>query len=112
MDNSTLKPNFYSDFQSLDVFKEAEAAKDTLPPEEKELVEMSKTKGWSLIKTYIKDIQLEMDQMVTQAMQQGATYEEIGQRTIVKDLTKFALERVLAKVQEANDVHERLQQQS
>lgn len=100
MDNSAVKPNFYNDFQSLEVFKEADN-KEKPDDETIALANLAKHKGWKILARYIGEINEELDNMIAQAMAQGATYEEIGQKTIVKDLAKYAIRRITERVEDS-----------
>jgi hypothetical protein len=87
MDKQALKPNFYTNFTS----KVEEIVEEPLTEDQQALAYITHFRGWELMKT--KKVKLEeyLDSLVNEAMSQGLTMNELGERTMVKELTKFVL---------------------
>ena len=88
MDNEAIKPNFYTQFTS-DVEKVSE--KGEINEDQQALAYITHFKGWEMMKAYKERLEEYLDGLVSGAMAQGLSMEEIGQRTMVKELTKYIL---------------------
>lgn len=106
--NGAAKPNFFTDFPSLGDQGQKPENKQA-DPEDAELAFVALTPGWQQIETFINDLEAELDGMITTLLANGASFEEIGQKTAVKEVTKMYLERVKEKV---NDAKEAVEQQN
>lgn len=95
-----------ADFSSLGDPIEKKEEKPEVDPEEGALYAISKSEGWELIEGYIADLKSELDQLVLNAISEGASFEEIGQKTTVKELAKAYLDKVLDKVETAKQAIE------
>ena len=69
--------------------------------EEKVLSDLSSQAGWKVLKEYIGELKTGLDKLLASAMESGASYEEIGQKTIVVTLTKSYLDQVVERVEDA-----------
>lgn len=99
MDNKeAIKPNFYADFTSkvVDVVE-----KDPLTDDQQALAYITHFRGWELMKASKVKLEEYLDSMVSEAMSQGLSMEEIGQRTMVKELAKFVLNSFVNKADAA-----------
>lgn len=95
-----LRPtNLPTDFSSLE--EEPVDSFEELQDEEESLAYIARTNGWQLITEEMDKVCEELDQMVVEAMQTGMSFEELGKRTAVKELTKDAIRRIAAKVEDA-----------
>jgi len=92
-----IKPDYFKDLR--EVKKEVE--KPIQEKEEIALADMSELAGWKVLHEYITDLQESLDALLSAAMTNGASYEELGQKTIVTTLTKSYLDQVIQKVEDA-----------
>jgi len=96
-----LRPtSHFEEFASIGE-EQPEETKSKLEDEQKALAHLSKLKGWKLIKEYVERINEELDDMVRLAMSNGASFEEIGKKTLVKELTKDVTRRIIAYADDA-----------
>lgn len=95
---NAIHPDYFKDLRAVI------AQKDDQPieiKEEKALSEMSELAGWKVLTEYIGDLKTSLDKLLASAMEGGANYEEIGQKTIVTTLTKSYLDQVIERVEDA-----------
>lgn len=97
--SDAIHPDYFGDFRKI-VNKEPE---DVPVKEEQQICWMSKQPGWKHIETYIKDLIDSLDLPAKQAMETGCSYDEIGRKTIVAQLTKEFLNKILDKVHDAKE---------
>lgn len=100
---NAIKPDYFKDIRVLT--KE----QDEAPIQEKEeiaLSDIADTAGWKVLKEYIGDLKDSLDKLLGSAMENGASYEEIGQKTIVTTLTKSYLDKVVERVTDARSAIE------
>jgi len=95
-----IRPSFIK-LPILEVDKEAErrGASD----EERVLYAMSKSAGWKAFNDLAQQALIELDNINTQAIQAGATYEELGRNTLVISFTKDIINRLINKVEDAKE---------
>lgn len=103
--DSAIKPTSLNDFGSIseEETKEIEVVKN----EEDSLAFVARTKGWEDLVKFMDTIIEELDQMVVNAMHSELSFEEIGKRTLVKELTKDAIKRIRTKVEDAREASDR-----
>lgn len=99
--SQAIKSDYFTDFRKI-VDKEEEVP----VKEEQQIYWMSKQPGWKLLKTYIEDLIESLDLPAKQAMETGCSYDEIGRKTIVAQLTKEFLNKILDKVADAKEATE------
>lgn len=98
MDNSAIRPNFYQDFTS----GVEEIKKEPTPDvNQQALAYIGQFKGWKLLKAYEERLEEYLDTLVSEAMANGLSITEIGERTMVKELAKFVLRSLVSKVEDA-----------
>lgn len=98
----SIKPNLFVEFASLG---EQEKSKGELQQEA--LSYLSQIEGWGHVKKYIEAIVADLDSSVIEAMSKGASYEDIGRKTAVKEVTKDVLNRIVRLVDGAREATER-----
>lgn len=106
MDNQALRPNnLFNELTSLvDKNLNPEDEVDLQIKEEEEaLAYISHFKGWKILKEEISTLEEELDMMVTRAMENGASSKEIGERTIAKEIAKYAIRRLIKRVEDARE---------
>ena len=86
--------------------KEKEQDKELLTEEEKILAQGANTKFWQTLKIHFDKCIEELDDFNSEAMGQGASLEDIGRNTIVINLTKGVLRRVINKVTDSKEAIE------
>ena len=96
-----IKPTFFNDFSSLEVFKEAE--KQEKDPEAEALYLMKQSGGWKVVKDLIDRTKTELDQMLLIKMSNGSPLSDIGQLAITNQLIKDVLNRIESRVEDTPD---------
>jgi hypothetical protein len=92
--DEAIKPNFYTNFTSQ-VDKIVD--ENPLTEDQQALAYITHFKGWELLKASKVRLEEYLDALVSEAMSQGLSMEEIGQRTMVKELTKYVLNSFVGK---------------
>jgi len=72
--------------------------------EEQLLYGMSKSEGWRIFTELAKRVCDELNQVNVAAIEAGASFEEIGKNTLVISATQGIIDRLLNKVQDAQEV--------
>lgn len=98
MDNSAIKPTFYQDFTTK---IEEVSGENTLTEDQQALAYISHFKGWELMEAYKVRLEEYLDGLVSEAMSKGLSMNEIGERTMVRELVKFVLGSFVDKVNNA-----------
>lgn len=98
MDSTAIKPTFYQNF-TAEIDKEAKV--EVTDETQQALAYITRFKGWELGKAYAKRLEDYLESLVSEAMSQGMSMEEIGQRTMVKELAKFVLTSFINKFEDA-----------
>jgi len=101
MSSDGIKPSFFNDFSSLEVFKEAEKVEQD--PETEALYLMKQGGGWKVVKDLIDRTIQELDQMLLIKMANGSQLNEIGQLAITNQLIKDVLNRIKSRVEDTPD---------
>ena len=104
MDSEAIKPNFYTQF-TTEVEKMSE--EKSVSDDQQALTYITHFKGWDMLKAYKERLEEYLDGLVSTAMTQGLSMEEIGQRTMVKELTKFILHSFVDKADNARRIEEK-----
>lgn len=100
---SALKPDLFFDFRQIGTLKDS---KDPEVQEENWLQALSNHNGWKVLKEYIQELQKNMDGLLKQAMEQGLSREEIGERTILVTLCKEQLQNIIERVEDVREDRE------
>lgn len=101
-----VKPDFFRLF-GLPIKQEKTQTVSVPTDEEQMLYGLSQTAGWNIIVKYIDELKSDMDKMNDKAIESGAGYEEIGKNTLVINLAKGVINRIVNKVNDAKEVCER-----
>lgn len=96
---SAIKPNYFFDFR--DVGKVENKEPEVI--EEDFVAAMAHHNGWKVLKEYIENLMQELDGVNQKAMENGATFEEIGRNSIVIQLSKEMLLKVIQRVEDARE---------
>jgi len=97
-----IKPNFFTEFEQL-----GEEEKTKGETDQEQLHFLSETAGWKHVKKYVEAIVADLDATVLASMANGASFEDIGRKTAVKEVTKDVLNRILSYVDNARASVER-----
>lgn len=100
--NQALKPNYFSEFSSLESLK-VEDTQAELDPKDHALFRMAKSTGWKVFKALVDDVTRELDEAVKSQMASGADYEVIGQSTVAKELTKDVIRKLITRVEDVRE---------
>jgi len=65
------------------------------------LAYLANLKGWKLVKAFIERIEGDLDVMESKSIESGASYEEIGKITTVKQVVKNVTRRITGYVEDA-----------
>ena len=98
MDNQAVRPSFYKEFIT--------EVNETLNDEPKDentqaLSYITHFRGWQLMKEYQAKLVEMLDNGFKEAIAQGATMKEIGERALVKELAEFVLNQFVEKAESA-----------
>lgn len=98
VNKSAVRPSFYKEFttQVEEVIETPEVGSD-----QEALSYITHFKGWALMKDYQERLNEFLDDSLTQAIANGATMKEIGERAVVKDLAKYVLNSFVKKAEDA-----------
>jgi len=94
---TAIKSNYFNEFANVKALQETKG-KD---PDQQALASLANHSGWKVLKAYIERIIEELDNLTKTQMIQGVPFEEIGRSTVIKELTKDVLRRVINKIQDA-----------
>ena len=99
--SEAIKPTFFNDFSSLEIFKEAD--KPVKDPEMEALQFLKTSSGREIIKDLIDRTMTELDQMLLIKMANGSQLDQIGQLAITNQLIKDVLNRIKSRVEDTPD---------
>ena len=106
MKGTALKPDFFmSNMPSM--VKDKEAEKKGASNEERQLYALSGSTGWRVLEKYINEIIGDLDNINAVAIENGATFDVIGQNAVVVNLTRSILKKIPTKVQDAKEACEK-----
>jgi len=74
--------------------------------EEQQLTTMSRSAGWKVLVKHFDQVKNELNDVNKQAISNGASFEKIGQNTLVISTAQDIITRLLNKVQDAVDACE------
>ena len=96
---TAIKSNYFNEFANVKALQETKG-KD---PDQQALASLSNHSGWKVLKTYIKRVMEELDDMTKIQMVNGVPFEEIGRSTVVKEIVKDSLRRIITRVDDAKE---------
>ena len=98
--SNAIHPDYFKDIK---VLTKKEDDQPIEIKEEQVLADLYDLAGWKVLKEYITDLKTSLDVLLSIAIDSGASYEEIGRKTIVTTLTKSYLDKVIERVNDARD---------
>lgn len=105
-DESAIKPS--SIFNNLASFQqETQESAETISDEEKAIATLSNTAGWKALKGFIESVSSDLDNINATAIENGASFEELGRNVLVVNLTKNVIQRILDKVEDCKEASEK-----
>ena len=106
-DTKALRPEIFN----LPSFKKAERVDvKSLTDEERVLAQGADKAFWKTLKKHIDRVVEELDEVNTQSVAAGASFEEIGRNTVVTTLVKGVVQRIFDKVEDAKEAREALEE--
>ena len=102
MIKSALKPNYFNPIRELSTLKsELEASKTGVDKDDQFLYNLQTTKGWEVLDEFIEGIKKDLNDRIKSQMEQGVSFEIIGQTTVMVQLCNEVLTRIQDKVSDA-----------
>jgi hypothetical protein len=74
--------------------------------EEKQLAKLAQHDGWVVLKKYIGNLTQSLEDINKSMMERGATFEDIGKNAVVAQLASDLLNKVIQKVEDAQEAVE------
>lgn len=99
-----VKPDVFASFSDIDK-RTPQEKKAEMDPEDIALSSLSNHGGWTVLNGYIEHLKSEMDALVSSAVANGSSFEDVGRLTIVANLAKEKLYAVQKRVQDARDTN-------
>lgn len=87
-----------------------ETTVNEITEEELILAGLAESSGWRILSEFIKRVTNDLDNVNTVAISQGAGFEEIGRNAVVIGLAKGVIEKIVNRVLDAKEMHDRQQQ--
>jgi len=97
-----LHPNYFNPINEVKALQEDIANEQPLI-EQEALHALSETKGWKILEELFDDIVEGIDGSVTRQMEAGASFEEIGKTSVIREITKDVIRRIRNKVGDAKE---------
>ncbi len=104
MDNQAIKPTFYQEFSTK--VEEIKGEKE-LDKNQQALAHITHFKGWELLKAYAGRLEDYLDNLVSEGMANGLSMNDLGERTMVKELSKLVIKSFISKAEDARRSEER-----
>jgi hypothetical protein len=101
------RPDFFMQNLPEMLVKDAVASTKGASESERQLYALSQTSGWAVLKMFIGELKESLDLVNAKAIAQGAPFEEIGKNTVVVNMSKAVIDRILTKVSDATDACEK-----
>ena len=102
MDKSAIRPDIFTS-QLPTFIKEKKAEAKGISEEEQQLARISRSGGWKVLKEY-------MEELNEAAVEGGASFEQLGQNTLVITQTKGVLKKILNKVEDAREAVDKIEE--
>jgi hypothetical protein len=104
---AAIKPSFYTEMTGLISASKLEVKEeDILSEETQALYSLSQHRGWGVLDERLKQIEDSLERSVTAAMAAGASFDDIGQKTVVKEIAKYVIKSVRDTIGDAVDATE------
>lgn len=103
VDSKAIKPDVFQSFTDIDkrTVKEKRAEMDE---DDIALSALSNTRGWQVLNEYIEHLKAEMDSLITVAVSNGSSFEDVGKLTVVANLAKEKLYAIQRKVTDSKNI--------
>jgi len=99
MVKQALRPNYLNEVRELGTLKTDKKKDD----EDIHLHSLSNHKGWKILNQFIDDLKTGLDKINQMKIDSGASFEEIGQNSIVITMTKSYLTLIQNKVNDSRE---------
>lgn len=100
--SEAIKPNYFQEFSSIELLKEADK-KVKGDPDAEALLSLKKHAGWSIVRDLIDRTIEDLDQMLLIKMGNGGKLSEIGQLAVINQLIKDVLNKIKSRVDDTPD---------
>ena len=100
--SEAIKPNYFQEFSSIELLKEADK-KVKGDPDAEALLSLKKHAGWSIVRDLIDRTIEDLDQMLLIKMGNGGKLSEIGQLAVINQLIKDVLNKIKSRVDDTTD---------
>lgn len=98
MDNQAIRPSFYADFTT----KVEEIKEETKADEDVQALSyITHFKGWQLIKEHVERLNRFLDESLQSAIANNASVSEIGERAMVRELSRYLVNSIIDKADNA-----------
>lgn len=104
---TALRPNSLN----LDSYLKEKKVEGKVTDEERSLYTLSESSGWRVLTGFINELLLGLDQVNSSAISAGAPFDEIGRNTVVINMSKEVINRILTKVSDAREACEKANEQ-
>lgn len=104
MGKSAIKPDFFSNIPILS--KNEELNKKGITDRDRMIYGMSQTAGWAIFAEEVQELISQLDQVNDHAIESGASYEEIGKNSVIVNLAKGIIRRMMDKVTDCKEACE------
>ncbi len=107
MVKTAIRPSYFEDIKNLSSLKtETDNPNQEELDKEEALANLCDHKGYLVLKEFIDDLIGDLDIMIVNLMEQGAAFDVIGQKTVVKELCKEMLIKVKNKAEDAREARD------
>ena len=107
MKAQAIRPTFLT-IPAMERPAERPATEENLLDDERALHSLYEQKGWKILEGFIRELSGQLDVVNLQAMNNGAKFEEIGQNTVIINLVRTIINRVISKVTDAHEAVEKV----
>lgn len=101
MDKTSIKPNYFNEFENLKALHDAKSNVVKKDPDQEALKGLVNNRGWDVFVKRKDELLQELDDQIIALMAEGANYEVIGQKTVIKEILKDIIRRLFNKVEDA-----------
>lgn len=97
------RPNYFKPLQQMTDIPDEKLEEKIELREEAILVSLANHEGWQVLKKYIAQEMERLDLLNAEAIENGASFEDIGKNTVMAQLIKSELQKLINKVEDAEE---------
>ena len=102
-DSKAIKPDVFKSFTDIDK-RTVKEKREEMDEDDVALSSLSNTRGWQVLNEYIEHLKQEMDALISAAIANGNSFEDVGKLTVVANLAKEKLYAIQKRVSDSKDV--------